>query len=86
MQKWEYLVMGDISLNSGRPDCRPTAYRITNKGFEIVSDFRNKPKGVSDADAVGQYIAKLGEEGWEMTGVGNTASAWHCLYFKRLKL
>jgi len=86
MQKWDYLLVGDISLYDRKPDSRPVVYRITNKGFELVSDFRNKPRGLSDADAVGQYIAKLGEDGWEMSGVGNTSSGWHCLYFKRPKL
>ncbi len=85
MQKWEYLFVGNISLRNGRPDSYPVAYRINSKGFELFSDFRNRLNTLSDADAAGYYNAKLGEEDWEMTGVGNTASAWHCLYFKRPK-
>ena len=60
----------------------PTAYRITNRGFELVTDFRNRPKGAFNETVVGQFIAQLGEEGWEMVGAGNEAAGVHCLYFK----
>lgn len=84
MQKWEYCVIGKIT--NGRLDVsNPVAYRITNKGFELMSDFRNRQKGISELAAVGQFIAQLGEDGWEMTGVGNASEFYHCLYFKRPK-
>jgi hypothetical protein len=82
MQKWEYCVIGEITYFnvSGA-----AAYRCTNKGFELLTDFKNRQKGVSELAAVGQFITQLGEDGWEMTGVGNTSELWHCLYFKRPK-
>ena len=50
-----------------------------------VSEFKNRPKGVSEADAVAQLIAQLGDEGWEMVAAGNIGESTHSLYFKRLK-
>jgi hypothetical protein len=82
MQKWEYCVVS--GLHSGTQTRHPRAYRLTRKGYELVKDFELRA-GLSEPDAVGQYIAQLGEDGWEMVGAGNTAELYHCLYFKRLK-
>ena len=89
MQKWEYCLLGQVSMpDNGNPSMRvinPAAYRITCKGFEPMVDFKNRPKGISNEVAVGQFIAQLGEEGWEMIGAGKTGDYGHCLYFKRAK-
>jgi len=87
MDKWEYLFIGNMSHSySGKMSVlAPSVFQITNKGFELVTDFKNRPKNVSEEDAVGQFIASLGEQGWEMTGVGNSSERQHCLYFKRPK-
>jgi hypothetical protein len=82
MQKWEYCVVSQI--HSSSKVYHPKANRITSKGFEPMKDFSYRA-GLTEAAAVGQFIAQLGEEGWEMVGVGNTGEAYHCLYFKRLK-
>lgn len=58
---------------------KPRFYRLTAQGAELVTDFKNRPKGMSEADAVAQLIAQLGDEGWELVGVD------HILYFKRPK-
>jgi hypothetical protein len=90
MQKWEYLVIkgfgfSNLSLTGGPFASYPKAYHLTKNGFELVNDFRNRPKDLSEVDAVGHYIAGLGEEGWELTGAGHTQESMHYLYFKRQK-
>ncbi len=85
MQKWDYLlVLGLYNYQRAKTNF-PKAYRITSKGFELVSDFKDRPNNISEEAAVGQFIAQLGEDGWEMTGAGNTNPSVHCLYFKRAK-
>ena len=80
MQKWEYLVIGGI--RSTFNTYYPKAYRITEKGRELLTDFKNLPGGTAEEDAVAQYIARLGMEGWEMVATGGDQS-YHCIYFKR---
>jgi len=89
MQKWEYLVVSGMYHNM------ETVVKMTNKGLELVKQFIDKelplkypnnsypPSDVvqSTRDAVAQYIAQLGDEGWEMIGVGNNGE----IYFKRPK-
>ena len=82
MQKWEYCTIHGLG---NKKTSFPHYYRLTDKGFEPVTDFRKRPKGVSEADAVGHLIAQLGDEGWEMVGAGNVSESYHCLYFKRSK-
>jgi len=82
MQKWEYCIIdGQRSIGTAY---HPGYYRVTNIGFELVTDFSNRPKGVSESGAIGQLISQLGEEGWEMVGAGSIlAGSSHILYFKR---
>jgi hypothetical protein len=83
MQKWEYCVVSGIgrSADHRRFDTHyPCFSRLTSNGVESVTDFKNRPRGVSEWDAVAQLIAQLGDEGWEMVGA-DAAS----LYFKRPK-
>ena len=84
INRWDYLFIGRISADGKMKVLEPSAYRITANGFELITDFKNRPKGISDADAMGSFIAQLGEEGWELTGVAQI-DAWHNLYFKRPK-
>ena len=66
-QKWEYCVIGGIkyqqkgfSLSSPR---RPVAYvRYLPTGSEEI-------EGADEEEALGNAFAKLGDEGWELTGV-----------------
>jgi len=82
MQKWEYCVIHGLS---GTIMYHPRCDRMTNKGVEYVTDFKSRPKGASEWDAVAQFIAQLGDEGWEMVGAGTTSDIVHSIYFKRPK-
>ena len=89
-QKWEYCVVGGIryqhkgfSLSSSRT---PVAYvRYLPTGSEEI-------EGANEEEALGNAFAKLGEEGWELTGVrtdlslrdGNGTSST-AYFFKRPK-
>jgi hypothetical protein len=59
-------------------------YRLTERGFEESKV--TIPKDVSHIAFLGMCIAGLGNEGWELVGAGNIGEAYHCLYFKRLKV
>jgi len=84
MQKWEYIVVGELSIGYGRVKVdHPSAYHITNKGFELMTDFKDRLKEEYAENLVGQFIAQLGAEGWEIIGMGNTKQLYHCIYFKR---
>jgi hypothetical protein len=81
MQKWEYSRLAGMTQTF--PEY-PAYYRMTRKGNELVEDFKKLPKGTSLQDAVAQFIAQLGEDGWEMIGAGTVREgSSHCLYFKR---
>jgi hypothetical protein len=82
MQKWEYCVIAGLHTVEAIESLKH--YRVTKNGFELVTDFKKRPIGVSESDAVGQLIAQLGDEGWELVGAGNTGYL-HTLYFKRQK-
>ena len=95
MQKWEYLVVKEMKVDAlMRVE---SVFKMTNKGLELVKQFYDKAyfknAGHSlpgDAvqsvpNAVAQYIAQLGDEGWEMVGGGNVSESSHYLYFKRPK-
>jgi len=84
MQKWEYCIITGVhaDFTGDHPGC----YRLTSKGRELVTDFSNPPKGYAKTYLVAQFIAQLGEEGWEMVGAGTTNEGYaHILYFKRPK-
>lgn len=96
MQNWEYgVILGFTGFpgylkneNEAATDFRtykPCFYRLTAQGAEMVTDFSKRPRGVSEADAVAQLIAQLGDEGWEMVGSGNLSVWIHSLHFKRPK-
>ena len=44
----------------------PNLHTLSSKGLELVTDFKDRPKGVNERDAVAITIAQLGEEGWEL--------------------
>jgi len=56
MQKWEYLGVSGFygnPLGELKTD-HPRAHRMTAKGAELTENFQNRPRGVSEVDAVGQ--------------------------------
>ena len=84
MQKWEYCVLEGLYYKSIYTPlaCKyPKLLRLGNKGLELVTDFKNRAKGVNEIDAVAETIAQLGDEGWELTCALGDASLW----FKRPK-
>jgi hypothetical protein len=67
-QKWEYCVIGGIKyqqkgLSLSSSSRAPVAYvRYLPTGSEEI-------EGANEEEALGNAFAKLGEEGWELTGV-----------------
>ena len=102
MQKWEYLMITGMStvIPVGGPKSLNTAYprclAMGENGLQLVTDFQYyKTQGITETDAVASFIAKLGNEGWELAGVaagvpshrelsGNPVIL-QTLYFKRIK-
>ena len=83
MQKWEYCVITGLSQTGMEYPC---FYIFSNKGYELVDTFKNRPKGVTEGDSVAMLISQLGDEGWEMVGTGSTREGFsHSIYFKRMK-
>ena len=79
MQKWEYCAISGIG---GARNLNTTEPGIWNFTMDGIQDFAiNRP----EKNEVAKEIAKLGEQGWEMVGTGNTSVITHCIYFKRPK-
>ena len=78
MQKWEYCAIGSIGSGFSTLS-HPHILNFTELGIEEIRI--NKP----ESNEVAKNIAKLGEQGWEMVGAGNTSEGHHCIYFKRPK-
>ena len=79
MQKWEYAAITNVhnhSITSGRATGWEHFTHLTASGPQVteLSD---------DNKSLSQLIAKLGVEGWEMVGCGNTGESHHTVYFKR---
>lgn len=92
MQKWEYCVIEGLGWDEFSTFDRFSLCKLTGKGLEVVATWetirKSLPKGskLTSEHAAAQFIAQLGEEGWEMAGVDGGGSAHcHCLYFKRPK-
>ena len=77
-EKWEYCkIMGVFSDRY----FHPKLVYLTSEGekVEALSGDDNIP----ELKKVAVRIAELGDEGWEMVGMGNTAEGVHSIYFKR---
>lgn len=62
MQKWEYCVLGGVYYELSNRELRcayPNLRTLSSQGFELVTDFKDRPKGVSERDAVAKTIAQL---------------------------
>ncbi len=69
MPKWEYCLLKGVASrigDLGLVTSYPRLFKITALGLESVTDFKDRPKDVSEVQAVAQKIFLLGEEGWEM--------------------
>ena len=65
MQKWEYCVVGPIcSGPNGFYPSQPHLTLLTLNGGKL---YPLRPgKGQHEADVLASYVARLGQDGWEM--------------------
>lgn len=75
MQKWEYCSLWNHKAQF--------IHHLTEKGVEISKI--DIPKGTSEENVTAMVIAHLGNEGWELVGMGTISQFEHKLYFKRPK-
>jgi hypothetical protein len=84
MERWEYLIITGTSVEG---TSYPRAYRVMEQGLQVLTEFKERPRGTSELNAVMAYIANLGNEGWELVtapfGVGDLNDKRWC--FKRIK-
>jgi hypothetical protein len=88
VKRWEYCcITGVEQPTDGIETLCPAMLCATENGLQRVTEFKNRPKGLSEADAVAQAIWTLGQDGWEMVTAGNVTppgmQAAHVLWFKR---
>lgn len=84
-QRWEYCVVGPVKFGSfvGWEGYYSKSVMLTSSGYQ-EKNMAGDEQGERDRLAV--EIARLGNEGWEMTGVGSVGDqsrVAHYLYFKR---
>jgi len=86
MQKWEYCALVGMAKHTRNLNPHyPALWYFTPDGYKIV-----EIKG-AEYSGVAATIAKLGEDGWEMVGVGAMPDKATVgldpgvIYFKRLK-
>lgn len=95
--KWEYCVIPMVTMSYGKEFTKPQIWFPKPDGceFHYLTVDSKPPKDMTDEKrmkdvtkrtaAVMETIARLGEEGWELTGCGYIGGAFHMLYFKRPK-
>jgi hypothetical protein len=77
MQKWEYCAIVGIRWGQNKKNLwayYPNLWQFTTEG--------HKETKIADPE-LGKTIAQLGEQGWELTGVGLLKEEQNILYFKR---
>ena len=83
MQKWEYCAI--VGIKRDDLDFRgyhPRIWRFIGNGIEITRIDENTVS--EDTTELAKSIAQLGEQGWEMVGVGHSNHHdENILYFKR---
>lgn len=99
MNRWEYCVISGIKQQgSGLSGQYPIMIYFGTNGIKQMVDLSNhgasrRPKGwekVSEQEYISAFIAKLGQQGWEMVNAVitqyNELSEYpsHSIYFKRL--
>lgn len=83
MQKWEYCALGPI--NGSAITRYPFLLLYTEGGLKVTRLWK---KGTQEGSAgfIASVIARLGNTGWELVGVGgDSRNPGHYLYFKRPK-
>lgn len=77
-EKWEYCRLEDLLGSSFVP---AKLIFFTAEGEKIES--LSAAQDCSQRDRVAKKIAELGDEGWDMVGMGITGQGSHAVYFKR---
>lgn len=86
MQKWEYCVVGPVKSNLQGDRSFWGHYpnllylRADGRSGRVIEG-----KAQEEAENLAKAVAELGDEGWELVGMGNVAENAHFLYFKRAK-
>jgi hypothetical protein len=78
-EKWEYCILEGMVGPGFAKFAGPRLIFITPQGEKIETFGKDVPS-LSKARL---RIAQLGEEGWEMVGMGNIGEVAHAIYFKR---
>lgn len=83
MQKWEYCVIAGIKRD--RLEFRGFYSVLWHFTSNRIEETKIGKENISEnAAEVARTIAQLGEQGWEMTGIGQSNYRdEHILYFKR---
>ena len=94
MQKWEYCTISGIRHRVGDKDEKSFLvasylYRFTDSGLGMEK--LAAPKGTASQNYVAATIARMGDDGWELVGIGTGYNQFgdiphDVLYFKRPKL
>lgn len=90
-QKWEYCAVGPVKVSQTLEGHYPWMINFKNEG--LYANRIQKQGQLNERDILAQTIAKLGDEGWEMVGMGTVPGAGsgehnepaHLIYFKRPK-
>jgi hypothetical protein len=83
MPTWEYCAIGRVSCDTdGHYGVELVLTLFGSKGRQTTK-YHTK-YGEHSYDQLNELIVWLGQAGWEMVGVGNTAEQSHSIYFKRL--
>jgi hypothetical protein len=84
MSQWETCVLTGVwgSQEHGFRTTRIRLYHFSAEGLELAKEVKGTfIDGRAEKDAAAQIIAELGNDGWELVGVGDGS----CLWFKRPK-
>jgi hypothetical protein len=79
-EKWEYCRMEDLLGGSFVP-AKLIFFTAEGETVEIL----HAEEDSTQKKVVAMRIAQLGDEGWEMAGMGITGQGSHAVYFKRRK-
>lgn len=90
-RKWEYCAIVGFVIKE-RSIYTPSSPRTPWAVIRYFPNNREEIEGANEEDALANAFAKLGDEGWEMTGVRETlklnegnGETRHVYYFKRPK-
>ena len=80
-EKWEYCRLEDL-LGAGFVAAKLIFFTADGEKIESL----HADEESSQRNIVAMRIAQLGDEGWEMVGMGITGQGSHAVYFKRKRI